>query len=573
MMPVNARSSSTTETETEDFFAFLEREKLAGAQALMRTASLARTSGQSLADVMTRTGLLTEQDLARAYGQFTGADHASLQQLPETPLFADEINVNFLRRNRILPLHDDSGNLVIAMADPLNMAALNAMTCFAGKTVRPMVAPLSRIDEAIDTLYGASGGNSSLTDDPEIDDPDWSGSEDIDRLRDLASGAPVIRMVNRIINSAVDAGATDIHIEPLQDRLRVRHRLDGVLHDADAPSLSQGPAIISRIKILANLDIAERRLSQDGRLRLSIRGQNVDFRVSTIPATHGESVVLRILDQSRQVLSFDALGFDGDNLRKLQSLLAEPYGIFLVTGPTGSGKTTTLYTSLSQLNTETTKILTVEDPVEYMLEGINQVQVQPAIGLTFANALRSFLRQDPDVLMVGEIRDHETAQVSIQAALTGHLVLSTLHTNDAVSALTRLSDMGIEDYLIASTVLGILGQRLVRRICPSCKESYNPDAHTRTLLESRGISNITTLSRGQGCSACRQTGFSGRIAIAEILIMNDEIRQLTVQSADAGRLKEAATQHGFRTMFEDGMEKALSGETTIGEVLRVTRDA
>jgi general secretion pathway protein E len=397
---------------------------------------------------------------------------------------------------------------------------------------------------------------------------------DLERLKDLASEAPVIRLVNTLITRAVEMSASDIHLESAESRLRVRYRIDGVLREIEAPPARLKSAIISRVKIMAKLNIAERRLAQDGRIRLAIRGKEIDFRVSTTPSIHGESVVLRILDRGSLPLDFVALGFDSRLLPPFIEILNRPHGIVLVTGPTGSGKTTTLYTALTTLNSPDSKILTVEDPVEYVLEGINQVQVKPQIGLTFANALRSFLRQDPDIMMIGEIRDLETAQIAVQAALTGHLVLSTVHTNDAASAMTRLLDMGIEDYLLTSTISGVLGQRLVRRVCESCREPYtvSRDLQERLGLAAFGAADGATLYRAAGCARCNGTGYRGRTMILELMVTTDPIRALVLRHAEAREIQAEAIRGGMQTMYAHGMRKALEGMTTAEEVMRVIRD-
>jgi general secretion pathway protein E len=397
---------------------------------------------------------------------------------------------------------------------------------------------------------------------------------DVERLRDMSSDAPIIRLVNGTIARAVEARASDIHFEPAERSLRVRFRVDGILQDIETLPERMSAPLTSRIKIMAKLNIAERRLAQDGRIRFAVRGQEIDFRVSTMPTLHGESVVLRILDRGSLKLDFAALGFDDDVLADYLPILQRPHGILLVTGPTGSGKTTTLYTSLSALDRDELKILTIEDPIEYQLEGINQTQVKPQIGLTFAGALRAFLRQDPDVIMVGEIRDLETAEIAVQAALTGHMILSTLHTNDAASAVTRLLDMGVENYLITSTVNAVLAQRLVRTLCPHCREPYEAGPE---LIKSYGFEPIEghaiRLFHPGGCPACRGTGFQGRTTITELLLVSDAIRELILSRAEAQEIQRVAIAEGMRTMFADGMRKALAGATTLEEVIRVTREA
>ena len=397
--------------------------------------------------------------------------------------------------------------------------------------------------------------------------------EDVDHLRDMASEAPVIRLVNLIITRAIERRASDIHFEPFEEQFRVRYRIDGVLHDVESPPKRFQAAIVSRVKIMAKLNIAERRLPQDGRIMLRVKGKEIDFRVSTIPTIHGESVVLRILEKSSILLDIEKLGFPRDTLEGFRALIQRPHGIILVTGPTGSGKTTTLYCALGKINSPEKKIITVEDPVEYQLRGINQIQVKPSIGLSFANALRSIVRQDPDVILIGEIRDAETAEIAIHAALTGHLVLSTLHTNDAPSAITRLIDMGMEDYLLSSTIIGILAQRLVRIACPFCQEPYSPDpAVLREMrVDKQDLSHLKIIDV-KGCERCAHTGYWGRSGIFEFLPITEEVRRLILEKKDSSIIKEVARKNGMRTLREDGWMKVRHGITTISEVLRVTQE-
>ncbi|HLJ62512.1 MAG TPA: type II secretion system ATPase GspE, partial [Stellaceae bacterium] len=401
-------------------------------------------------------------------------------------------------------------------------------------------------------------------------------TEDVDRLRDLASEGPVIRLVNHLITRAVESRASDIHIEPFQNRLAVRYRIDGILREVTAPPMRHRAAILSRIKIMAKLNIAERRLPQDGRIRLAVQGRDFDLRVSTVPTLHGESVVMRILDRSSLVCDMPSLGFLDDRAEPFLRVLAQPQGIVLVTGPTGSGKTTTLYSCLQRLNAPEKKLFTVEDPVEYQLEGVNQIQVKPQIGLSFAHTLRSILRQDPDVIMIGEMRDLETAQIGIQAALTGHLVLSTLHTNSAAATVTRLLDMGVEDYLVTSTITGILAQRLVRKLCPECREPYAalPELLAQLRMPASGspANGPAMLYRPRGCNECHGTGYLGRIAVMEFLTMSDPLRRQVLRHAEAGEIHRIATDEGMHSMYDDGLLKVMAGVTSIEEVLRVTRD-
>ena len=400
--------------------------------------------------------------------------------------------------------------------------------------------------------------------------------EDIEQLKDLASEAPVIRLVNLIISKAIEGRASDIHIEPFEKDLKVRYRIDGILYDVESPPKKLKAAIISRVKIMAKLNIAERRLPQDGRIKLKVLGKDIDLRVSTLPTMYGESVVMRILDKSNSDLyDIRRLGFPADSLSDLEALIRRPHGILLVTGPTGSGKTTTLYSALDTINLPDKKIITIEDPVEYQMDGVNQIQVNPQIGLTFATGLRHIVRQDPDVIMVGEIRDLETAEIAIRAALTGHLVFSTLHTNDAPSAITRLVDMGAEDYLIASSLLGVLAQRLVRVICPHCRVEVFPVSE---MLDEIGYRRGNghdphRFFEGRGCERCANTGFIGRVGIYELMLVNDELRKLTVGKADSGQIRKKALESGMRSLRDDGWLKVRQGMTTVSEVLRVTQES
>jgi general secretion pathway protein E len=428
----------------------------------------------------------------------------------------------------------------------------------------------SEIDDLIERYYG-SGRSAMGTIVENLTDENNRSEDDIEHLRDLASEAPVIRLVNLIIQRAVEQRASDIHVEPFENRLKVRYRIDGVLHEVESPPAASTAAVISRIKIMAKLNIAERRLPQDGRIMIRVQGKELDLRVSTVPTAHGESVVMRILDREAVVFDFKTLGFTDQFLQKFLNVLELPHGIMLVTGPTGSGKTTTLYTALSQLNTADVKIITVEDPVEYQIEGINQIQAKPQIGLDFSHALRSIVRQDPDIIMIGEMRDLETAKIAIQSALTGHLVLSTLHTNNAAGGITRMLDMGVEDYLLTSTVNGILAQRLVRRLDKSVATPFEamPEVVREYKLDTFTDERPIRLYK-PGSSPTNPTGYFGRTTIMEFLVMSDALRRLIMQHAGMGEIEEQARREGMRTMFEDGLVKSLQGQTTIEEVLRVT---
>ena len=474
-----------------------------------------------------------------------------------------------------MPVAEENDRVVLAMVNPRDQATVEAFRVLTGRHIDVNIAVAEDFDAAFERLYGSgrTAMGQIVEDIESVDVHDFD--EDVQHLKDLASEAPVIRLVGLIIRKALETRASDIHVEPFENRLIVRYRIDGVMHEVESPPRRLAAAVISRIKIMANLDIAERRLPQDGRIKLRIQGKEIDLRVSTVPTMHGESVVMRILDKGGVPLNFESLGFEPDLLNQFTELLLRPHGILLVTGPTGSGKTTTLYTALSMINKPEVKVLTVEDPVEYQLEGINQIQVKPQIDLTFANALRSIVRQDPDVIMIGEVRDLETAQIAVQSALTGHLVLSTLHTNDAASTVNRLLDMGMEDYLLTTTVIGIQAQRLVRTLCRHCRKPYRA---VPEMVDEMGLRRFVdadaevTLYEPVGCEQCAQTGFVGRVAIMEIMPMSDTIRSLIMRHASSGEIQKQALAEGMMSMYDHGLRKVLAGTTTLEEVLRVTRE-
>jgi len=543
--------------------------------ALARARRVSAESGERLDAVLTKLGLVSDTDLARAMARTAGLELARDADFPPEPLFETALSARFLRQARIVPLLEDDEKAVVAIADPLDSFAINALHLATERPVELRIATPAQIETALDRLYGDASAIEVLARDAG-DGAAGQADADVERLRDQASEAPVIRLVNLLIERAVEQGASDVHLEPFEGRLRVRYRVDGVLREVEAPPARLTLAVVSRVKIMARLNIAERRLPQDGRIRLATRGREIDLRVSTTPAVHGESVVLRILDREGVSLDFASLGFAEDAAETYLHLLDIPHGVMLLTGPTGSGKTTTLYASLLRLNTDERKILTIEDPVEYQLDGIVQVQVRPDINLTFASALRSFLRQDPDIMMVGEIRDLETAQIAVQAALTGHLVLSTLHTNEAAGAVTRLLEMGVPDYLLSSTVNGVAAQRLVRRLCPDCREAYAPDEALIRRLKMDSLlpgGAPKTLYRAVGCAACGGSGYRGRLGVIEVLVMSDEIRRLVLAESDAHTIEQAARSEGMRTLYEDALAKAATGATSIEEVLRTTRSA
>ncbi len=537
--------------------------KLAGscdAMAFGRAATVAAETGLSPANALVQLGLVSERDLAEAYADVFGLQLAGPSRYPAVPILPDRLSARFLRAARAVPAAVGAGRLTLVVCDPTQDFIRDAVSLATGLTVCLEIGNPIEFDAALERLYPQTGPE------PPVASHDAS-EDDTERLKDLASEAPVIRLVNQIIAKAVETNASDIHLEPFEDRLRIRYRYDGDLQDTEPQPARLIPAITSRIKILAKLDIAERRLPQDGRIRMPIRGQDVVFRVATAPCLHGEILVLRILDRSTIAFDFTAQGHNDQVISRLKSVLAAPNGIILVTGPTGSGKTTTLYTALLSLNTADQKIITVEDPIEFQLQGINQIQVKPQIDLGFATLLRSIVRLDPNIIMVGEIRDFETAEIAARAALTGHLVLSTLHTNSAAAAITRLRDMGLEDYLIAAVLRGILAQRLVRKLCDVCKRP----APIQRELKLRFNLSCETIFHAAGCPLCRNTGYKGRQAIAEFLIPDAATERLIFSRAGHAEIERAAVAAGMKTMLQTGLAAVSRGETTLEEILRAVR--
>jgi general secretion pathway protein E len=545
-----------------------KKQKLSAAE-LKKVERMQKTSvSESVPQLLVKLGLCSELDVADAFaesGQFekVASDQYPLEmQLPET------IPLRFLKNYHVIGL-DQNDDITVALMDPEDDFVIDALKMATGKNIIAKVGLLSEIDTALELQYGEGRSQmDKLLDDLNVDD---LGEEDLEHLKDLASEAPVIKMVNLIMQRAIETRASDIHIEPFEQSLKVRLRVDGVLKEIDAPSVKSTAAVISRIKIMAKLNIAERRLPQDGRIKVQMLGKELDLRVSTIPTMYGESVVIRLLDKETTVFDFPSLGFSGKHLQQFIEVLSQPHGIILITGPTGSGKSTTMY------------------PVEYQMEGVNQIQAKPQIGLTFASALRSIVRQDPDVIMIGEMRDLETARIAVQSALTGHLVLSTLHTNDAAGGVTRLLDMGLEEYLLTSTVNGILAQRLVRKLCSVCKEAYTPPQEIIDGMKLRrfvptggggyvvsksamGNTEDIVLYKHVGCPSCGGLGYRGRQAIIEFLPMTDPIRRLIMAHEEAGAIQKLGIEEGMTTMYENGLIKALQGITTLEEVLRVTSE-
>lgn len=533
-----------------------------------RVLALRRERGESESAIVTRLGMVGERDMAECLAEFLDIPLADPADYPTERIEAGEMGADFIRRAQALPIADSAEGVVLAMADPTDDYTVKAVRLAAGRPVLPWVAVPSELTAAIARLYGGGGGNGAAG----LNAGGLAAAparEDVRRLSDFASEEPVIRYVNWLIGHAAASRASDIHIEASADRIVQRLRVDGQLRDIAPPPSGLHDNIVSRIKIMAALNIAERRLPQDGRFRVVVEGREIDLRVSIVPTLHGESLVLRLLDREHAPLDLAGLGYGTELRRGLTRLLALPSGMLLVTGPTGSGKTSTLYAALQLLNTRERKILTVEDPVEYQLPGINQVPVRPAIGLHFANVLRSLLRQDPDILLVGEIRDLETARIAAQASLTGHLLLSTLHTNDAASSITRLIDMGLEEYLVAAVLKGILAQRLVRRLCAACRQPCEPEPGLSARPE-LGLLAGATLYRPGGCDACGGSGYHGRTAIAELLVFDEELARLVLAGADPTDIAAAARASGMIDLRRDGLAKVAAGETSLDEVLRVT---
>lgn len=527
--------------------------------------------GVSLVPLLVRLGLASERDVAASINELMELPIVSDKDMPETTSVDVEFPIRYMRENQFVPIDETEDTLTVVMVYPYEAYLTKAIKMVADKALEIKIGLPSDVENAIERYYG--GGKSAMGQLVEGLSNEGGEVEDVEHLKDLASEAPVIRLVNMIMQRAVESRASDIHIEPFENRLKVRYRLDGVLHEVESPPARSTAAVISRIKIMAKLNIAERRLPQDGRIMLRVQGKELDLRVSTVPTSYGESVVMRILDRESIVFDFNQLGFRDHTLKPFLKVLEMPHGILLVTGPTGSGKTTTLYTALQRLNTEDRKIITVEDPVEYQLTGINQIQAKASIGLDFSTALRAIVRQDPDIIMIGEMRDLETAKIAIQSALTGHLVLSTIHTNSAAGGITRMIDMGVEDYLLTSTVNGLLAQRLVRRLDKSSMERY------RVMPEMAKELNLDRLTEDQEWHFYRPrpseenpTGYAGRMSILECLNMTEELRRMVMQGATAGELQRQAQSEGMLTMYEDGLLKCLAGDTSFEEVIRVSHE-
>ena len=556
--------------ERKLFGELLQDRGLISDEDLGNALSLQADRPDRIGRILTDLGFVSERDVLSVLSEQIDVPVYG-GEYPAVPIESDKLPYRFLHAFSVVPVHHEDQVLSLVMADPLDSETRSAISQRTGLDLKVFLANESAILDQLERLYGVSEGDDRLIEtlgDPLADD-------NIDQLRDLASEAPVIRMVNLIISRAVESRASDIHIEPFEKELQLRYRVDGVLHNVDSPPNQLRGAIISRVKLMAKLNIAERRLPQDGRIKLKVLGKEIDLRVSTLPTMYGESVVMRILDKSNtDLVDLRRLGFPDDLYSLICEMTSKPHGIFLVTGPTGSGKTTTLYSALKRINIPDRKIITIEDPVEYQMDGINQIQVNPQIELTFSVGLRHIVRQDPDVIMIGEIRDLETAQIAIRAALTGHLVFSTLHTNDAPSAITRLIDMGVEDYLLASSLIGILAQRLVRSNCRHCRRPERLSVHTAVELgfSPQGTEEYVEIQKGPGCDQCGHTGYESRLGIFEMVDVDDDLRQVITSNPDANALMAQALRSGMRPLKSDGWSKVLAGITTPDEILRVTQE-
>ena len=553
----------------------LIEKNLLSPQELQNGLALQRERREKIGRILLDLGYLAEKDLMTVLSEQHKAPLISVSELPVAPLEVEKLSSKFLKQFNVLPLDLKENVLTVAMSDPSDTDTVESLRMFTGYSCRVLLGQEGDIAEVLERFYGNGGSVAKVSGETSDALGEYADSgEDIEHLRDMASEVPVIRLVNNLVSRAVERRASDIHIEPFEKEFRVRYRIDGILQTVDAPPVNLKAAIISRVKLMAKLNIAERRLPQDGRIKLKVLGKEIDLRVSTLPTLYGESVVMRILDKSdSSAFDLRRLGFPENLLAKIEKLTSMPHGILLVTGPTGSGKSTTLYSAMKRINLPDKKIITIEDPVEYQMDGINQIHVNAQIGLTFASGLRHIVRQDPDVIMIGEIRDLETAEIAIRSALTGHLVFSTLHTNDAPSAITRLVDMGVENYLLASCLIGVLAQRLVRIICRDCRIEYLEEAKKLKALELEvKDSGQVAVFRGAGCESCGHTGYESRKGIFELMEPDDVIRKMIVANETSNVIASYARSQGMKTLREDGVEKVLEGTTTVDEVLRVTQD-
>ncbi|WP_100405000.1 GspE/PulE family protein [Bacillus solitudinis] len=534
---------------------------------LMLALAEQKRTGYRLGDQLAHMNLVSEQRIIEVLEFQLGIPHVNLYKQKIEPNLINAISEDLARRYQVLPIQRDGNRLMVAMVDPLDYFALDDLRLSTGFEIQPAIARRAELKLAINRYYGMQKSIDQMMKDVPTDENDEAYLE-----AQQSDDSPVAKMVNQLISQAIGVGASDVHIDPLEHETLIRFRVDGVLRTEKKVPKSMQNILVSRIKIMSKLNIAEKRLPQDGRFRMDIDLRNIDLRVACLPTIYGEKVVMRLLDTGNVTLGIEQLGFSKGNEANFQKMIQSAYGILLVTGPTGSGKSTTLYTALHEVNTDEVNIITVEDPVEYQLKGVNQVQVNSLIGMTFARGLRSILRQDPDIIMVGEIRDTETAEIALRSALTGHLVLSTLHTNDAASAISRLIDMGLEPFLVSSALLGVVGQRLVRRVCSSCTKPYQLTLEEEEeLFLSRGL-KIDSVVKGEGCSACNSTGYKGRMAIHETVLIDDHLRDMITQKLPSSAYLKYAQQKGFQSMFEDGLKKVSEGGTTIEEVYRVTME-
>ena len=563
----------------DDLGKLLVDEQLITVRQLDKSVAQAERSGESLQKVLISLGFVSEKDVVEAMGRQMGVRFVDLSEIHIDTELARSIPEHLAQRYKVIPVAQNDNRLTLAMVDPLNVIAIDDIRLITGFDIEPVIATEESIIRAINNQFGVTDLVEVEETVKELQAQDFADLEfedgqdeeiSLDKLKEMVDDAPIVRVVNLIISQAINDKASDIHIEPEAKAVKVRYRVDGVLHEVMSPPKHIQAPMTSRIKIMASMDIAERRIPQDGKIHLTHDGREFDLRVSTIPCVHGEKTVMRILDKGSVMLGLNKLGFYDDNLRLWESVVDKPYGMLLVTGPTGSGKSTTLYSCLNKLNRGDRNLVTCEDPVEYQIGGINQVQTNPKAGLTFASALKSFLRQDPDIIMVGEIRDGDTAKIAVEAALTGHLVLSTLHTNDAAGAISRLVEMKVEPFLVASALCGVLAQRLARCICPNCKESFRPPAEAvrKFGMTVYGDHDIQ-FYRGCGCDHCKMTGFRGRSGIHEVLTISERVRSLILQKASTAEIRQAAVEDGMKTMQDDGVRKTLDGVTSMEECLRV----
>jgi type IV pilus assembly protein PilB len=564
-------------TSMGDFTEILVRQGVISNNQLAEALQMAKGSGIKVSDALIRLGYATSEEVMRAVAQQFGYDYVDLNEVSIPPSVVELVPESVARENAILPMDERDGSLKVIISDPEDFETLDKLRFILNRRVEVALAPRENIVDAINRHYGLTEGESAdsmlqeftdtAIDFTETEETASTAEEQVDE-----NSAPIVRLVHLIITEAVQLRASDIHVEPFEDRVRIRYRIDGVLQERDSPPRRLLGAILSRFKILAKIDIAERRRPQDGRIKVTVGEKELDLRVSVLPTNHGQSIVMRLLDKDNIRVGVRQLGLSEKDFRTFQNLIRRPNGIILVTGPTGSGKTTTLYAALNDLNRPDRKIITAEDPVEYYLPGINQVEVRHSIGLDFARIIRSMLRQAPNIILVGEMRDSETAEMGIQASLTGHLVFSTLHTNDAPGAITRMVDMGVPAYLVASSVVAVLAQRLVRVICPKCKQPHRP---SEASLEAAGITAemaaTASFMKGKGCSNCNKSGYRGRLGIFELMLMTSKIRELAYQGASTQDLRRVAIGQGMNTLYQDGINKVLRGITTLEEVFRVAK--